>query len=118
MAERAKLAVLISGGGTNMAALLYASRADDCPYEIVLVASNNPASAGLILARAEGVATFALAHIGMARADHDTAMDAAIRASGAQFVALAGYMRVLGAPFVEGPAIRRSAFDRLLGRIK
>ncbi|MDG2003425.1 MAG: phosphoribosylglycinamide formyltransferase, partial [Novosphingobium sp.] len=34
--ERAKVAVLISGSGTNMAALLYASRAEDCPYEIVL----------------------------------------------------------------------------------
>ncbi|HWU02059.1 MAG TPA: phosphoribosylglycinamide formyltransferase, partial [Novosphingobium sp.] len=45
--ERAKVAVLISGGGTNMAALLYASRAADCPFEIVLVASNNPEAGGL-----------------------------------------------------------------------
>ena len=96
------VAVLISGSGTNMAALLYASRADDCPYEIVLVASNNPAAAGLTLAAAEGVATFALPHKGMARTDHDAAMDAAIRKSGAQFVALAGYMRILTAEFVAG----------------
>ena len=52
----------------------------DCPYEIVLVASNNPDAAGLELAEAEGVATFVLPHKGMARADHDAAMDAAIRA--------------------------------------
>lgn len=96
------VAVLISGGGTNMAALLYASRADDCPYAIVLVASNNPEAAGLALAAAEGVATFALPHKGMARADHDAAMDAAIRKSGAQFVALAGYMRILTPAFVSG----------------
>jgi phosphoribosylglycinamide formyltransferase-1 len=100
LAERAKVAVLISGTGTNMAALLYASRAEDCPYEIVLVASNNPDSAGITLAGAEGVATFVLPHKGMPRAQHDAAIDAAIRASGAQFVALAGYMRILSPELV------------------
>jgi formyltetrahydrofolate-dependent phosphoribosylglycinamide formyltransferase len=99
---RAKVAVLISGSGTNMAALLYASRAEDCPYEIVLVASNKPEASGLRLAEAEGVPTYALSHKGMAREDHDAAMDAAIRASGAQWVALAGYMRILTAGFVAG----------------
>ncbi len=102
MPERAKVAVLISGSGTNMAALLYASRADDCPYQIVLVASNKAEAGGLKLAAAEGVATFALPHTGMERAAHDQAMDAAIRASGAQFVALAGYMRILTPEFVSG----------------
>jgi phosphoribosylglycinamide formyltransferase 1 len=102
LAERAKVAVLISGSGTNMAALLYASRTADCPFEIVLVASNNREAGGLTLAEAEGAATFALPHKGMDRAAHDAAMDAAIRASGAQFVALAGYMRVLTAEFVAG----------------
>jgi phosphoribosylglycinamide formyltransferase 1 len=99
---RTPIAVLISGSGTNMAALLYASRVADCPFEIVLVASNNPEAGGLKLAEAEGVATFVLPHQGMERAAHDGAMDAAIRASGAQFVALAGYMRVLTAEFVAG----------------
>lgn len=102
MPDRARVAVLISGSGTNMAALLYASRAADCPYEIVLVGSNNPEAGGLQLAAAEGIATFALPHRGMSRADHDQAMDAAIRASGAQFVALAGYMRILTPEFVNG----------------
>ena len=102
MPERAKVAVLISGSGTNMAALLYASRAEDCPYEIVLVASNNPEAGGLTLAAAEGVPTFALPHKGMERTAHDMAMDAEIRASGAQFVALAGYMRILTRDFVSG----------------
>jgi len=100
--ERAKVAVLISGSGTNMAALLYASRAADCPYEIVLVASNKPEATGLRLAQAEGVPTFSLSHKGMAREAHDAAMDEAIRASGAQWVALAGYMRILTAGFVAG----------------
>lgn len=97
---RQKVAVLISGSGTNMAALLYASRAADCPYEIVLVAANDPEAKGLRLAEAEGVATFALSHKGMKRPEHDMAMDAAIRASGAQWVALAGYMRILTPEFV------------------
>jgi phosphoribosylglycinamide formyltransferase-1 len=99
--ERAKVAVLISGSGTNMAALLYACRADDCPYEIVLVASNKADAAGLKLAEAECVPTFALPHKGMERLDHDMAMDAAIRQSGAQYVALAGYMRILTPEFVS-----------------
>ena len=99
--DRTKVAVLLSGGGTNLAALLYASRAEDCPYEIILVASNNPDAGGLILANAEGVATFAMPHKGMARADHDSAMDAAVRASGAEYVALAGYMRILTSEFVN-----------------
>lgn len=97
---RAKVAVMISGSGTNMAALLYASRAEDCPYEIVLVAANDPEAKGLRLAAAEGVATFALSHKGMKRAEHDMAMDAAIRESGAEWVALAGYMRILTPEFV------------------
>jgi len=98
---RTKVAVLISGSGTNMAALLYASRASDCPYEIVLVASNNPDADGLRLAEAEGVRTFALPHKGMERSAHDLAIDAAIRESGAEYVALAGYMRILTSEFVR-----------------
>ncbi|MCW1384001.1 phosphoribosylglycinamide formyltransferase [Novosphingobium sp. KCTC 2891] len=100
MAERAKVAVLISGSGTNMAALLYASRLPDCPYEIVLVASNKPEAAGLRLAEAEGVRTFALPHKGMSREEHDAAMEAEVLASGARFIALAGYMRILSEEFV------------------
>jgi len=103
---RAKVAVLMSGTGTNMAALLYASRAADCPYELVLVAANDCAAKGLSLAEAEGIPTFALSHKGMTRAEHDRAMDAAIRSRGAQYVALAGYMRILTPEFVSGWAGR------------
>ena len=98
---RTPVAVFISGSGTNMAALLYASRLPDCPYRIALVLSNNPEAGGLTLAAAEGVPTFVLPHKGMKRADHDAAMEAAVAASGAQVIALAGYMRILSAPFVE-----------------
>ena len=97
----AKVAILISGSGTNMAALLYASRLEGSAYEVVLVASNDPEAAGLKLAEGEGVPTFALSHKGMSRDEHDAAMDAAIRKSGASHVALAGYMRVLGEELVR-----------------
>ena len=100
MPERAKVAVLISGSGTNTAALLYASRLPGAAYEIVLVASNDPAAAGLKLAEAEGVPTFALAHKGMDRDEHDAAIDAALREAGVEYVALAGYMRVFGPEMV------------------
>lgn len=97
---KARVAVLISGTGSNMAALLYASRVADCPYEIVLVAGNNPQAPGLRLAEAEGVPTFALAHKGMSKAEHERAVDEALRRAGAEYVALAGYMRVLSRDFV------------------
>ena len=98
--SKAKIAVLISGAGTNMAALLYASRLPDAAYEIVLVASNVEDAAGLALAQAEGIATFALSHKGLNREDHDAAMERAVEASGADYIALAGYMRILSDGFV------------------
>lgn len=104
--KKAKVAVLISGRGSNMAALVYAAKQPDCPYEVVLVAANDPDAPGLAFAQAEGIATFAQSHKGMKRAAFDAVIDAAIRASGAQFVALAGYMRILSAEFVQGWAGR------------
>lgn len=98
---KAKVAVLISGAGTNMAALLYAAKLPDCPYEIVLVASNNPEAEGLKIAATEGVPTFAKSHLGLDRADHDAIMHAQIMEAGANYVVLAGYMRLLTADFVE-----------------
>ncbi len=98
---KAKVAVMLSGTGTTMAALLFASRLPDCPYEIVLVASNMPEAHGLAVAQAEGIPTFALSHRGMAREDHEARMHERIAASGADYVALCGYMRILTAGFVE-----------------
>ncbi|MEY3915705.1 MAG: hypothetical protein RLZZ103_1204 [Pseudomonadota bacterium] len=97
---KAKVAVLISGAGTNMAALLYAAKLPSCPYEIVLVASNNPDADGLKIASAEGIPTFTKSHIGLDRAAHDAVMYDAIVAAGATYVALAGYMRILSTAFV------------------
>ncbi len=94
------MAVFISGRGSNMAALLYAAKAADCPFEIVLVAANDPDAAGLVLAQAEGIATFAHSHKGTPRAQFDAMMSAAARDHGAEYVALAGYMRLLSPEFV------------------
>ncbi len=101
MVDRTKVAVLISGRGSNMAALIYAAKAEDCPYQVVLVASNDPDARGLKLAEAEGLATFAHSHRGLAREDHDQIMHDAIAKSGAEYVVLAGYMRILSDSFVE-----------------
>ena len=100
MPDRARVGILISGTGSNMAALLYASRLPDAPYDVVLVASNNPAAPGLALAAAEGVATFARDHRGIPRAEFDAVMDAELTRAGATHVALAGYMRLLSDAFV------------------
>jgi formyltetrahydrofolate-dependent phosphoribosylglycinamide formyltransferase len=99
--DRARVAVLLSGTGSNMAAIVYAAKAPDCPYEVVLVASNNPASPGLELAAGEGIATFVQSHAGMTREAHDAAMQAALIEARADYVALAGYMRILTPEFVS-----------------
>lgn len=98
---KAKIGVLISGRGSNMAALVYAAKLADCPYEVVLVAANDPEAPGLKLAEAEGIATFGLSHKGMKRAEFDAVVDAELRKVGADYVALAGYMRLLSAEFVN-----------------
>ena len=98
---KAKVAALISGNGTTMSALLYASRLPDCPYEIVLVASNQPDAPGLRIAEAEGIATFAHSHRRLEREAHEAIMDDALRQAGAEYLALCGYMRILTEGFVD-----------------
>ena len=102
MADRLPVGVLISGRGSNMASLIAASREADCPYQIVLVASNNPEAAGLAIAQAAGIPTFAHPHKGMKRAEFDAMIDAELRRAGVQLIALAGYMRILSADFING----------------
>lgn len=103
MTDRAKVAVLISGRGSNMTALIEASKLSDCPYEVVLVLSNKSEAEGLALAAEAGVPTLAIDHrpFGTDREAHERALDAALRAAGAEYVALAGYMRVLTPYLVE-----------------
>ena len=95
--EPVRVAVLISGTGSNMAALLQAARAPDCPFEVVLVLSNVPGAGGLATAREAGVPAVAVDHrpFGKDRAAHEQAVQAVLEAHGVQVVALAGYMRLL-----------------------
>lgn len=95
-----KLGILISGRGSNMASLVEASRAGDCPFEVVLVASDKPDAAGLVWAREQGVATFAHSPKGMPKAEYEARIDAALRDAGVEAIALAGYMRLLSDDFV------------------
>jgi formyltetrahydrofolate-dependent phosphoribosylglycinamide formyltransferase len=97
---RKKLGILISGRGSNMAALVEAAKAPDCPYEVALVASDKPEAEGLAWAAEQGIATFAQSPKGMLKAEYEAKIDAALRDAGVEAIALAGYMRLLSDDFV------------------
>ena len=104
---RIPTAVLISGAGTNLQALIAAARDDDYPAHITLVLSNKADAAGLQHARAAGIPTLTIAHADYpTRETFDAAMDAALRAANIQLVCLAGFMRILSEDFVRGWAGR------------
>lgn len=102
-----KVGVLVSGRGSNLQALLDACAAPDFPAEIALVISNIPDVYALERARKSGVPTQVIPHKQFAsREEFDSAMDAALRSAGVDFVCLAGFMRLLTKGFVEGWAGR------------
>lgn len=98
---RRRLGILISGRGSNMASLVEAARAADCPYEVALVASDKPEAPGLAWADAQGIATFAQSPKGMPKTEYEARIDAALREAGVEAIALAGYMRLLSDDFVH-----------------
>ncbi len=84
-----------------MAALIYAAKAADCPFEIVLVTSDRPDAPGLDLAEAEGIAVARMPPpTPNDKSQFHAALDRVIRQSGADTIALAGFMRILPADFV------------------
>ena len=98
---RLKVGVLISGRGSNMTALADACADPAFPAEIVLVLSNEPGAAGLERAQAFGIPTAVLDHRAFPdRAAFDAAVTVRLGAAGAEFVCLAGFMRLLTAGFV------------------
>ena len=102
MAEPVRVAVLISGRGSNMLALSEHKRRDpERSYRIVLVASNVPEARGLVLAKRLGIKTWAKSHQGLKRAEFDALLDAALSEHDVEIVALAGYMRLLSPGFVD-----------------
>ena len=100
---KSRVGVLISGGGSNMAALIAAAQDPAYPAEIACVISNNPDAGGLAKARAAGVEAIAIDHrpFGKDREAHERAVDAELRARNVEWVALAGYMRLLTPWFVR-----------------
>ena len=102
-----RVAILISGGGSNMVKLVDSMGADH-PGAPCLVLSNDPAAKGLERARALGVPVAAVDHraFGGDRAAFEAELQAHLAAAGAEFVALAGFMRVLTAAFVGAYAGR------------
>jgi phosphoribosylglycinamide formyltransferase-1 len=97
-----RVAILISGRGSNMAALIKAAKAKNYPAEIVLVISNRPQAKGLEIASAEGVATALVDHKTYPkRADFDAALERELAAANIEIICLAGFMRVLTDGFVK-----------------
>lgn len=85
-----------------MAALIYAARAADCPYDVVLVSGDRPDSPGLDLAAAEGIAVARLPRPGPKdKAQFFGALNAILEDAEVDLIALAGFMRIIPAPFVD-----------------
>jgi phosphoribosylglycinamide formyltransferase-1 len=101
MTDKLRVAVLISGRGSNMEALIAAARDAAYPAKIVLVVANRPDAKGLETAAAAGIEAVAVDHkpFGKDREAHERAIDALLRERGVELIALAGYMRVL-TPFL------------------
>jgi phosphoribosylglycinamide formyltransferase-1 len=101
--SRKRVAVLISGRGSNMAALIEAAKARDYPAEIALVLSNRPDAGGLATARQNGIATETIDHtqFGKDRAAFERALQTALEKHRIEIVCLAGFMRLLTKGFVD-----------------
>ena len=101
--NRKRVAVLISGRGSNMAALIEAAKNPAFPAEIALVASNRPDAGGLATARDAGIDTQAIDHtrFGKDRPAFESALQDTLKAHRIELVCLAGFMRLLSPGFVD-----------------
>jgi phosphoribosylglycinamide formyltransferase-1 len=96
-----KIGILISGRGSNMVALLDAIEAGRLNAEVAVVISNIETAVGLEKARARGIETLFISHIGRAREVHDGELVETLRQRGVSLVCLAGYMRLISPSFVR-----------------
>ena len=113
------VAVLISGRGSNMRALVEAAKSPDYPARIALVLSNRADAAGLDFAKAHGIETAVIQSKGKERAAFDAEVDTLLKAKGIEFVCLAGFMRLLTPWFlgiVQRLRVKRFAITRLSRR--
>ena len=99
MAERSRIAILISGRGSNMAALIYAARADGCSYQVALVTGDKPSAHGLEVAQAEGIPVEALDAKALGSAYWDKLQNI-LEAADVDLIALAGFMRIIPDAFL------------------
>jgi phosphoribosylglycinamide formyltransferase 1 len=98
---RLRTAILISGRGSNMEALIETAKTPDFPAEIVLVLSNRPEAPGLARAKAQGIATAAVDHkIYAGREEFERSMQIVLEAHGVELICLAGFMRMLTPWFI------------------
>jgi phosphoribosylglycinamide formyltransferase-1 len=97
MHDAQRVAILISGRGSNMRALIEQA----ANYEVVLVASNKPGAPGLEWAKSRGLRTWSLESKGTEKEDYDRTLSAALEHAGVGTIALAGFMRILSPWFVE-----------------
>ncbi|MCS6874347.1 MAG: phosphoribosylglycinamide formyltransferase [Pyrinomonadaceae bacterium] len=97
-----RLGILISGRGSNMAAIIEAVRSGKIPKsEVSIVISNNPQAKGLEKARAYGIETLVISHKGIKREEHEERIITELRKRKVDFVCLAGYMRLLSEGFIK-----------------
>jgi phosphoribosylglycinamide formyltransferase-1 len=101
MTSRKRVAILISGRGSNMASLIAAAKRADYPAEIVVVISNRPDATGLVRASEAGITTAVVPDKGRDKPAFEAALDGQLRKSRADLVCLAGFMRLLSTGFVE-----------------
>ncbi len=98
---KVRTAILISGGGSNMEALIAASRRPDYPAEIVLVVASNHKAGGIAKAKAAGIAAISFDHKAHDREGLERAVNAELEKASIELVCLAGWMRLLS-PYLIG----------------
>jgi len=102
MTARKKVAILISGRGSNMQSLIQAANEADYPAEIIGVFSNRADAAGLDYAKAHGIQTAVISHKNFdSRESFCEALDSKLEEWGTEFICLAGYMRIHSNAFAE-----------------
>lgn len=102
MLKKARIAVLVSGGGTNLEALLRAQEAGGLPHgEIAAVLSSRADAGALLRAQNHGVPAFAVPRAGLSQEAFEAALSERLRACGAELIVLAGFLSILSPEFVR-----------------
>lgn len=102
MIRKLRIGALASGGGSNLQAIIDRCADGSLDAEVALILSNNPAAGALERARAAGIPSLCIDHRTFAsREEFDQAVVAALQAAGVELVVLAGFMRIISAPFLE-----------------